>query len=158
MNDEIPFPDPPAPPTPTGRYQARTEREGVDDVIVISGPDGRYVAEIRYWGDPQHPEDQTRAEGDAVCAPCHAPARYQTRDHHHHAEESAGARCVSCHMPPATYMQIDPRRDHSIRIPRPDRTVTLCTPNACNGCHGDRSPEWAAAQVRIACGNRRFDP
>jgi tetratricopeptide (TPR) repeat protein len=89
-----------------------------------------------------------RSEGDGVCAPCHAPAKYQTAEHHHHAEESVGARCVSCHMPPTTYMQIDPRLDHSIRIPRPDRTVTLGTPNACNGCHTDRSPDWAAAQVR----------
>ncbi len=89
-----------------------------------------------------------RADGDAVCAPCHAPAKYESAAHHHHPEESVGARCVSCHMPATTYMRIDPRRDHSIRIPRPDRTVSLGTPNACNGCHVDLTPEWAATQVR----------
>jgi tetratricopeptide (TPR) repeat protein len=45
-------------------------------------------------------------------------------------------------------MRIDRRRDHSIRIPRPDRTVRLGTPNACNDCHANRPPEWAAAAVR----------
>jgi len=50
-------------------------------------------------------------------------------------------------MPATTYMQIDPRFDHSIRIPRPDLTVSAGVPNACNGCHTDKSAEWAASQV-----------
>lgn len=44
-------------------------------------------------------------------------------------------------------MVVDPRRDHSLRIPRPDLTVTLGTPNACSGCHQDRDAKWAAARV-----------
>jgi len=44
-------------------------------------------------------------------------------------------------------MQIDPRLDHSIRIPRPDLTVSTGVPNACNGCHTDRPAAWAAAQI-----------
>jgi tetratricopeptide (TPR) repeat protein len=51
-------------------------------------------------------------------------------------------------MQPETYMVVDPRHDHSFRIPRPDRTVSLGTPNACNQCHADRTAEWAAAEVR----------
>ena len=51
-------------------------------------------------------------------------------------------------MPAVTYMQIDPRHDHSFRIPRPDRTRALGTPNACNACHPKQSPEWAAAEIR----------
>jgi tetratricopeptide (TPR) repeat protein len=51
-------------------------------------------------------------------------------------------------MPITTYMVVDPRHDHSFRIPRPDRTVSLGTPNACNQCHADKKPEWAAAAVR----------
>jgi Flp pilus assembly protein TadD len=43
---------------------------------------------------------------------------------------------------------VDPRHDHSFRIPRPDRTVSLGTPNACNHCHTDRKAEWAAAEIR----------
>ncbi len=45
------------------------------------------------------------------------------------------ARCVECHMPETTYMVVDPRRDHSIRPPRPDLSLLLDTPNACVGCH-----------------------
>jgi tetratricopeptide (TPR) repeat protein len=51
-------------------------------------------------------------------------------------------------MKTETYMVVDPRHDHSFRIPRPDRTVSLGTPNACNQCHTDRSAEWAAAAIR----------
>jgi Tfp pilus assembly protein PilF len=46
-------------------------------------------------------------------------------------------------MPPATFMQLDERRDHSIRVPRPDRSVELGTPNACTGCHTKQSATWA---------------
>ena len=51
-------------------------------------------------------------------------------------------------MPTRTYMVIDPRHDHSFRIPRPDLSVKLGTPNACNNCHKDKSAEWAAADHR----------
>lgn len=44
-------------------------------------------------------------------------------------------------------MVVDPRRDHSFRIPRPDLTLTLGTPNACNDCHTDQTPEWAAGAI-----------
>src|SRR3954469_5825250 len=55
--------------------------------------------------------------------------------------------CASCHMPARTYMVIDRRHDHSLRIPRPDLSAKLGTPNACNDCHSDKSAEWAAAAV-----------
>jgi Flp pilus assembly protein TadD len=48
-------------------------------------------------------------------------------------------------MPARTYMVIDTRHDHSFRIPRPDLSTKLQTPNACNDCHKDKSPEWAAS-------------
>jgi len=51
-------------------------------------------------------------------------------------------------MPPKTYMVVDPRHDHSMRIPRPDLSVKLGVPNACTNCHADQSTEWAAEQVR----------
>jgi tetratricopeptide (TPR) repeat protein len=50
-------------------------------------------------------------------------------------------------MPSRTYMEIDGRRDHGFRIPRPDLSEPLGTPNACNGCHADRDARWAAAAV-----------
>ena len=45
------------------------------------------------------------------------------------------------------YMGIDGRRDHSFRIPRPDLSVKLESPNACTDCHDDRGADWAAEKV-----------
>ncbi len=94
-----------------------------------------------------------RAKGNALCTECHQAARYDTSAHHHHAAAGKGSACVDCHMPARTYMQIDDRRDHSLRIPRPDLTATTGAPNACNGCHTTRTPEWAAAAVRAWYGH-----
>jgi predicted CXXCH cytochrome family protein len=87
---------------------------------------------------------ELRAEGNDLCAQCHLPARFDTPDHHLHAVGSPGSQCVACHMPERTYMVIDRRRDHSIRIPRPDLADRLGTPNPCAACHADRSNAWAA--------------
>lgn len=87
------------------------------------------------------------AEGNALCTRCHAPSAFDTPEHHRHAPSSAGSFCVDCHMPATKYMVVDPRRDHGLRVPRPDLTVTLGTPNACNACHTDESAEWAAERV-----------
>ena len=84
-----------------------------------------------------------RAPGNQVCAQCHAPAKYDAQSHHHHAD-GPGARCAACHMPTRTYMVVDPRHDHSIRIPRPDRSLSLGVPNACTQCHAQRTAQWAA--------------
>ena len=85
-----------------------------------------------------------RAPGNTVCAQCHLPAAYDNTTHHRHAANSPGAECVNCHMPATTYMSVDPRRDHSLRIPRPDLSAIAGTPNACNACHEDRTAAWAA--------------
>ena len=137
-------------------------------------PDGQIQGEVYVWGsfvqsrmhaagvrcsdchDPHRLE--LRARGDVVCLQCHretpverfpslAPGRYDTSGHHFHASDSAGARCVSCHMPARTYMQVDSRRDHGFRIPRPDLSVSLGTPNACTQCHDDRTAGWAAERA-----------
>ena len=89
-----------------------------------------------------------RAPGNLVCAQCHRPATYDTTTHHFHRAGSPGAQCAACHMPDTAYMQIDLRRDHSIRIPRPDLSVSLGVPNACNRCHSNQSAQWAAAAIR----------
>lgn len=76
-------------------------------------------------------------EGNKLCTSCHQhPAgKYDGPAHHHHDPKQAGASCVDCHMPESTYMELDHRRDHSLRIPRPDLSVALDTPNSCTGCH-----------------------
>ena len=91
---------------------------------------------------------QLRVPGDGVCLQCHAAGKYASAKHHFHRQESTGARCAECHMPPKTYMVVDPRHDHSMRIPRPELSVKLGTPNACTRCHVEQSAEWAARQVR----------
>ena len=73
--------------------------------------------------------------------------KYADAKHRHHAGVDPPPTCMSCHMPARTYMVVDPRHDHSFRIPRPDLSVKLGTPNACNDCHSDKSPQWAAAAV-----------
>ncbi|MCM2319172.1 MAG: tetratricopeptide repeat protein [Pseudomonas sp.] len=89
-----------------------------------------------------------RAPGNALCAQCHAPQHYDAPAHHFHPAGSPGAQCVNCHMPQTTYMVVDPRRDHSLRIPRPEQSTRLGTPNACNACHTEQSAEWAAQAIR----------
>lgn len=89
-----------------------------------------------------------RFEGNAVCGQCHDAARFDTASHHHHDQGAIGSRCVDCHMPTTDYMVVDPRHDHSMRIPRPDLTQSLGTPNACNGCHKDKSATWAAQTIK----------
>jgi predicted CXXCH cytochrome family protein len=95
---------------------------------------------------------QLRAPGNAVCAQCHEPARYDAVTHHRHPVGTPGAQCANCHMPQVTYMVVDPRRDHSMRVPRPDESVQLGVPNACNACHTDRDARWAARAVRTWLG------
>ena len=134
---------------------------------LLTGPlyyvDGQQRGEVYNWGsflqskmhangvtcsDCHNPHSgKLRAEGNALCATCHSPSKYDTAAHHHHQPQSAGAACVACHMPATTYMVIDPRRDHSLRVPRPDLSAKFGTPNACNGCHTNRDARWAASQV-----------
>jgi predicted CXXCH cytochrome family protein len=95
-----------------------------------------------------------RVAGNALCTQCHNEAGrpdfrslqradYDSDAHHFHTQDDEGSRCVACHMPAVTYMGVDERRDHSFRIPRPDLTLALGVPNACEACHGDQPPEWA---------------
>jgi tetratricopeptide (TPR) repeat protein len=127
-------------------------------------PDGQQRDEVFDWGsflssrmyekgvtcgDCHEPHGgQLHAPGNAVCAQCHAATKYDAPEHHFHAVGSPGTACAACHMPTETYMVVDPRHDHSFRVPRPDRTATLGVPNACNACHADRDATWAATELR----------
>ena len=94
-----------------------------------------------------------RLPGNGVCLQCHQADRYDQSSHHFHQPGSPGASCAECHMPPRTYMVVDPRHDHSMRIPRPDLSLKLGTPNACNNCHQDKDSKWAAAQLNTWYGD-----
>ncbi len=95
--------------------------------------------------------------GNALCTSCHAPEVFDTSDHHRHLPASKGARCVSCHMPQTTYMGIDARRDHSFKVPRPDLSESLGTPNACTTCHADMTNKAAATHIAAWHGPREAD-
>ncbi len=98
--------------------------------------------------------ERLRRPGNQLCTQCHRASTYDTTAHTFHAAGSPGTQCVSCHMPATTYMQLQPRPDHAMSIPRPDLTESLDVPNACNRCHTNRDAAWAAAKVRAWYGTR----
>ena len=102
--------------------------------------------------------NKLKLQGNALCVQCHSPAsrpdfptlqakNYDSPQHHFHKQDGEAALCVSCHMPATTYMEVDPRHDHSFRIPSPKLSEAIGTPNACNGCHQDQPASWATAAV-----------
>ena len=89
-------------------------------------------------------------EDNELCLQCHKADTYDAYEHHFHqkiyeGQPSDGALCVKCHMPEQPFMVIDDRADHSLRIPRPDLSLTLGVPNACSqsGCHADQTIQWS---------------
>ncbi|MCX7109889.1 MAG: tetratricopeptide repeat protein [Proteobacteria bacterium] len=88
-----------------------------------------------------------RAEGNALCTRCHNAAKFDTGQHHFHKPDSKGAQCMDCHAPEQNYMVNDGRHDHSFRLPRPDLSLSLGSPNACTQCHEKQKPEWAASAL-----------
>jgi len=88
-----------------------------------------------------------RAAADGVCRQCHSPEKYAAATHHRHEGANPPLACASCHMPARTYMVVDRRHDHSFRVPRPDVSARLGTPNACNDCHADKSAQWSASAI-----------
>jgi len=125
--------------------------------------DGQQREEVYVWGsflqsrmyqngvtcmDCHEPHSlKLRAEGNALCTRCHNAAEFDAPKHHRHQTGGKGAQCVTCHMPTQNYMVIHARQDHSLRIPRPDLSIALGSPNACTQCHTDKEPQWAAAAL-----------
>jgi tetratricopeptide (TPR) repeat protein len=123
-----------------------------------------YMHDVR-CGDCHDPHSlQRKFEGNALCTQCHREDEYDTYNHHFHkykgengnsfinkggqkVEVGAGALCRDCHMPGRYFMGIDKRYDHSMRIPRPDLSMELGTPNACTHCHDDKPNQWALEYV-----------
>ena len=151
-----------APDYTFGRSLLDTHRPALLDEGLYHA-DGQILDEVYVWGsflqsrmhaagvtcsDCHDPHALRIEEPDAACAGCHRSEVFAAPSHHRHREGSAGASCVSCHMPSRVYMEVDARRDHSFRVPRPDLSETLGTPNACTACHGEHAPGWAAEQVR----------
>ena len=131
-----------------------------------------YMKDVR-CGDCHDPHSLKRKfEGNALCNQCHRADEYDTPNHHMHKMKGEtgtsfvnkrgerlgpgdGALCRDCHMPGRYYMGVDKRFDHSLRIPRPDLSVSLGTPNACTNCHDDKTNEWALQAVNKWYGERK---
>jgi predicted CXXCH cytochrome family protein len=84
-----------------------------------------------------------REEGNELCAGCHKRKHFDSSSHHRHKVGSEGSRCTSCHMAEQVYMGVDARRDHAMRVPRPDLSKRIGAPDACTSCHEDRDQNWA---------------
>jgi predicted CXXCH cytochrome family protein len=90
-----------------------------------------------------------------MCLECHGPKSPNgphtgtIEQHTHHAAGSAGSGCVGCHMPKIETTLGDVNvRAHTFKFIPPSATVQLKVPNSCNTCHADKSPEWAAGELR----------
>jgi len=115
---------------------------------------------------------KTLQDDNEVCMKCHRPDIYDTPSHHFHKmpdknghhlinrgkpeyKQGTGSQCVNCHMVGQFYMGIDYRRDHSFRNPRPDLTISIGTPNACNDCHTDKSVIWSQGFIEKWYGTKK---
>ncbi len=105
-------------------------------------------------------------DGNKLCYQCHKEEQYGVYEHHFHKDYNMegeelilengnkivpvgeGSLCVNCHMPGRYFMGVDYRRDHSMRIPRPDLSDKLGTPNACTQCHTDKTNKWASEYTK----------
>jgi tetratricopeptide (TPR) repeat protein len=100
--------------------------------------------------DCHDPHTLRTASGNAVCAPCHLPERFDTPAHHHHEAGGKASACTACHMPATHYMVVDARHDHGFKVPRPDLTAKTGAPDVCTGCHADKPHAWSvAAHARL---------
>jgi tetratricopeptide (TPR) repeat protein len=104
-------------------------------------------------------------QGNSLCLQCHRAGEYDAKEHHFHKKKGEkgdpiksangkalfevgdGAECAQCHMPGRYYMGVDYRLDHSLRISRPDLSMKLGTPNACNRCHIDKTNQWSEEYI-----------
>ncbi|MCP3888415.1 MAG: tetratricopeptide repeat protein [Desulfobulbaceae bacterium] len=141
-------------------------------------PDGQIIEEVYVYGsfsqskmyqkgvrcsDCHDPHSlRPHAEKNELCLQCHRKEEYDTETHHFHkktyqGKPSDGYLCVKCHMPGQYYMGIDYRPDHSLRVPRPDLSQKLATPNSCStqDCHGNKPLDWVVENYTKWYGTKR---
>ncbi len=86
-------------------------------------------------------------EANKGCTTCHEENGRNYEVHTHHPLDNTSPKCVQCHMPTTRFGNMN-RSDHSFRPPMPAATIKFKSPNACNLCHTDESPEWANTNVK----------
>ncbi len=86
-------------------------------------------------------------EANKACTSCHEENGRFYEKHTHHPLANTSPQCIQCHMPTTRFGNMV-RSDHSFRPPMPAATIKFKSPNACNLCHTDESPEWANQNVK----------
>jgi len=94
-------------------------------------------------------------ESNALCLTCHGPGKdqgpnYQNiSEHTHHDALSTGSHCIECHMPKTGANSVSGEaRNHTFDFVSPAQTLANKSPNSCNGCHADKTPDWALTEVK----------
>ncbi|MBC7526032.1 MAG: cytochrome C [Chthonomonadaceae bacterium] len=100
------------------------------------------------------------ATTNALCLTCHGPGKQvgpnyvSITEHTHHAPNSTGSQCISCHMAKTGENSVGAEsRDHTFNFVSPavsigDKNVSKKDPNSCNLCHADKTAEWALATTK----------
>ncbi|EDM80485.1 hypothetical protein PPSIR1_41779 [Plesiocystis pacifica SIR-1] len=145
-----------------------------DGTVRISGRDYNGLIESPCYADVEFgcaschemhgdfPDDQlspfARNDDDRQCTQCHTALGEDEglgsalAEHTRHAADSAGSRCVNCHMPHTVYGLTKAIRSHRISTPSVEESVSYGRPNACNACHLDRSLAWTARALEQGWG------
>jgi tetratricopeptide (TPR) repeat protein len=97
------------------------------------------------------------------CTACHASKAQPVERHTYHRPESAGSRCVACHMPYLQQPNVGrgiryARSDHAIPIPRPLFDTRLGVESACQQCHRNRSAQQLQDEVAAWYGQLKPHP
>jgi hypothetical protein len=92
----------------------------------------------------------TPAQDDQSCIRCHEqftePDAIQA--HTHHKPNTAGSRCMNCHMPRMTEGLQDVVRTHMIFSPTNIDMIERNHPNACNMCHTEQPIDWTLTHLK----------
>lgn len=104
----------------------------------------------KLWADDQL---QPKMRGDQACLQCHDDFADNIENHTHHPANSAGSRCMNCHMPFTTYGLMKSMRSHTISNPSAKETVDVGRPNACNQCHIDQTLQWTDKHMQAWYGH-----
>jgi tetratricopeptide (TPR) repeat protein len=94
-----------------------------------------------------------RDQPDLMCTNCHSQFQNSASlaKHTHHRAESAGSRCVSCHMPSIMDAVLFRARTHQIDdIPDASMTERFGqeeSPNACLLCHSEKNAGWVKEKL-----------
>ncbi len=92
---------------------------------------------------------------NVLCLDCHGPnspngPRGATVESHtHHKAGTPGGECIDCHMPRIEQTIADVNvRSHTFAFITPSTTDSLKVPNACTGCHTNKTTKWATDALK----------